>query len=110
MRPSVPLWCQGWQQRPPAALESITSLSWPVCSGRFEITGLGPLRRAVVVHGNMYRACEAAGIAHFHPHDLRHRYASVKIGEGVPVTQVAAQLGHSRNSLTLDTYSHVIVR
>jgi integrase len=57
----------------------------------------------------MGRACEDAGVAHYHPHDLRHRYASVKIAEGVPVTQVAAQLGHSRNSLTLDTYSHVIV-
>ena len=57
----------------------------------------------------MQRACQSAGIAHFHPHDLRHRYASVKIAEGVPVTQVAAQLGHSRNSLTLDTYSHVLL-
>jgi integrase len=57
----------------------------------------------------MRKACENAGIAHFHPHDLRHRYASVNIAEGVPVTQVAAQLGHSHNSLTLDTYSHVIV-
>jgi integrase len=57
----------------------------------------------------MRKACENAGIAHFHPHDLRHRYASLKIAEGVPVTQVAAQLGHSRNSLTLDTYSHVLV-
>lgn len=27
----------------------------------------------------------------------------------VPVTQVAAQLGHSKKSLTLDTYSHVLV-
>jgi integrase len=57
----------------------------------------------------MRKACENGGIAHFHPHDLWHRYASAKIAEGVPVTQVAAQLGHSRNSLTLDTYSHVIV-
>lgn len=29
--------------------------------------------------------------------------------EGVPVTTVAAQLGHSRKSMTLDTYSHVLV-
>ena len=29
--------------------------------------------------------------------------------EGVPVTQVAAQLGHSKKSLALDTYSHVVV-
>ncbi len=57
----------------------------------------------------MARACKTAGIAHRHPHDLRHRYASVKIAEGIPVTKVAAQLGHSRKSLTLDTYSHVLV-
>jgi len=57
----------------------------------------------------MARACKAAGIAHRHPHDLRHRYASVKIAEGVPVTQLAAQLGHSRKSLTLDVYSHVLI-
>jgi integrase len=56
----------------------------------------------------MARACKSAGIVHRHPHDLRHRYASVQIGRGVPVTQVAAQLGHSRKSLTLDTYSHVL--
>jgi integrase len=57
----------------------------------------------------MARACKAAGIPHYHPHDLRHRYASVKIAEGVPVTQLAAQLGHSKKSLTLDTYSHVLL-
>jgi integrase len=59
--------------------------------------------------GVMRRACAAAGLAHYHPHDLRHRYASVKIAEGVPVTDLAAQLGHSKKSLTLDTYSHVLV-
>jgi integrase len=57
----------------------------------------------------MRRACTAAGLAHYHPHDLRHRYASVKIAEGVPVTTLAAQLGHSKKSMTLDTYSHVLV-
>jgi integrase len=52
---------------------------------------------------------KTAGIVHRHPQDLRHRFASVKIAEGVPGTTVAAQLGHSRKSLTLDTYSHVLV-
>jgi integrase len=55
------------------------------------------------------RACKAAGIPHFHPHDLRHRYASVKLRDGIPVTDIAAQLGHARKSLTLDTYSHVLL-
>ena len=31
------------------------------------------------------------------------------IAQGVPVTSVAAQLGHSRKSMTLDVYSHVLV-
>jgi integrase len=57
----------------------------------------------------MARACKAAGIPHFHPHDLRHRYASVKLREGVPVTDLSAQLGHSKKSLTLDVYSHVLI-
>jgi integrase len=57
----------------------------------------------------MARACKAAGISHHHPHDLRHRYASVMIAEGVPVTKLAAQLGHSRKSMTLDVYSHVLM-
>lgn len=56
----------------------------------------------------MARACNAAGIPHYHPHDLRHRYASVEIAEGVPVTQLAAQFGQKK-SLTLDVYSHVLL-
>jgi integrase len=63
----------------------------------------------VAVWNAMARACTDAGIAHRHPHDLRHRYASVQIARGVPVTAVAAQLGHSKKSLTLDTYSHVLL-
>jgi integrase len=57
----------------------------------------------------MRNACVSAGLPHYHPHVLRHRYASVKIREGVPVTDPAAQLGHSRKSMTLDTYSHVLI-
>jgi len=64
---------------------------------------------ADVAKNVMARACKAAGIVHRHPHDLRHRYASIQISRGVPVTTVAAQLGHSRKSMTLDVYSHVMV-
>ena len=48
------------------------------------------------VKSAMSRACRAAKIAHYHPHDLRHRYASVQVARGVPVTNIAAQLGHSK--------------
>jgi integrase len=33
----------------------------------------------------MRNACSSAGLPHYHPHDLRHRYASLKIREGVPI-------------------------
>jgi integrase len=46
----------------------------------------------------MRNACKADGLPRYHPHDLRHRYASVKIREGVPVSDLAAQLGHARKS------------
>jgi integrase len=60
--------------------------------------------------GNAIRnGCKTAGLASYSPHDLRHRYISLKIREGVPVTEIAAHVGHSRTSLTLDTYAHVIV-
>jgi integrase len=57
----------------------------------------------------MSSACKLAEIPRYSPHDLRHRYISVKIREGVPVTQIAAHVGHSRKSLTLDTYAHVLI-
>jgi integrase len=60
--------------------------------------------------GNAMRnACKGAGIANYSPHDLRHRFISVKIREGIPVTDIAAHVGHSRKSLTLDTYAHVLI-
>ncbi len=33
----------------------------------------------------------------------------LKIREGIPVTEVAAQVGHARKSMTLDVYSHVLI-
>jgi len=51
----------------------------------------------------------SVGVRFLTPGHLRHRYASVKIADGVPVTQLAARLGHARTSVTLDTYSHVLL-
>ena len=74
-----------------------------------------PLRRVFpgagrqTVGNAMRNACKTAGIASYSPHDLRHRYISVKVREGVPITEISAQVGHSRKSLTLDTYAHVLI-
>ena len=54
------------------------------------------------------RACIAAGVPHFHPHDLRHRRVSLWHQQGVPVKALAERVGHARASMTLDVYSHVM--
>lgn len=46
----------------------------------------------------MRRACQAAGIPHFHPHDLRHRRASLWHLQGMPLREIGDRLGQ-RSSL-----------
>jgi integrase len=51
------------------------------------------------------RACKAAGVPAFSPHDLRHRRATLLHLGGVPVAEAAAWLGHSPQE-HLKTYAH----
>ena len=39
---------------------------------------------------------------------LRHTSASLLFNQGVPVIEVSRRLGHSRASITLDVYDHLI--
>jgi integrase len=41
-------------------------------------------------------------------HHLRHTYATLALGAGVPVHVVSKVLGHARASTTLDIYAHVL--
>lgn len=56
----------------------------------------------------MWRACNTAQITVYSPHDLRHRRISLWHGQGIPARQLAERAGHSRASMSLDTYSHVM--
>lgn len=49
-----------------------------------------------------------AGVEYRKPHTFRHTAASAMLNGGVPVTIVAAILGHERPSITLHTYAHLI--
>jgi integrase len=51
------------------------------------------------------RACKAAGVPVFSPHDLRHRRATLWHLQGVPIADAAAWLGHSPQE-HLATYAH----
>ncbi|PFG75147.1 tyrosine-type recombinase/integrase [Tepidiforma thermophila] len=51
---------------------------------------------------------ERAGLPRYRFHDLRHTAATVALANGVSLRETSALLGHSRPSMTLDTYAHAV--
>jgi integrase len=56
----------------------------------------------------MRNACKAAGIPHYHPHDLRHRRISLWHGQGIPAREIGDRVGQRQIAVTLDIYTHVM--
>ena len=54
------------------------------------------------------RACTAAGIATFSPHDLRHRRVSLLHAQGIPWARIGEAVGHADLVTTARTYTHVL--
>jgi integrase len=50
--------------------------------------------------------CKVAGIEGRVPHELRHTAGSVAVDAGVPLTEVADQLGHADVNMLARTYRH----
>lgn len=55
------------------------------------------------------RACTAAGLPTFSPHDLRHRRVSLMHLAGVPWARIGELVGHDDLMTTARTYTHVLV-
>lgn len=49
-----------------------------------------------------------AGLSKIRFHDLRHTAASLMLNNGIPLMVVSRRLGHSKPSITLDVYGHLI--
>jgi integrase len=58
---------------------------------------------------SMAKACKAAGIPLFSPHDLRHRRISLLHLRGVPWARIGEFVGQRNLSVTADVYSHVML-
>lgn len=69
----------------------------------FPDTGQAQLRTAIA------RACKAAGVPRFSPHDLRHRRISLWHHQGVPWATIGSWVGQRSLSTTADTYTHVLL-
>ncbi len=54
------------------------------------------------------RACTAAGVPTFSPHDLRHRRISLEHLRGVPWARIGESVGQRNLAVTANTYTHVL--
>jgi integrase len=55
------------------------------------------------------RACVAAGVPSFSPHDLRHRRISLLHLGGLPWARIGEAMGQRNLAVTANTYTHVLV-
>jgi integrase len=68
----------------------------------FADSGADALRTAIA------KACKAAGIPLFSPHDLRHRRISLLHLRGLPWARIGEFVGQRNLAVTANTYSHVL--
>jgi integrase len=54
------------------------------------------------------RACTAAGVPAFSPHDLRHRRISLLHLGGTPWARIGEHVGQRNLAVTANTYTHVL--
>jgi integrase len=72
-------------------------------------TGVGTTMSGTNLTGRHFKPLlKAAGLRAFRLHDLRHTCATILLVAGKHPKYVQELLGHASNSITLDTYSHVI--
>jgi integrase len=70
---------------------------------------LFPESKSTALRTAIGRACRAAGVPEFSPHDLRHRRVSVLHLQGMPWARIGEHVGQRDLKTTADTYTHVLV-
>lgn len=71
--------------------------------------GFGGVAAALGVMGvrkMLRRRCKAAGLRYMHPHLFRHGFAMLFLNNGMPLSAVAAALGHASPETTIQIYAH----
>lgn len=76
---------------------------------KFVCTRFGSPISPNVLNKYFRKTVDSLGLPHIRFHDLRHTNATLLLKKGIPAKIVSERLGHSSISVTLDTYSHVLV-
>lgn len=71
-------------------------------------SGVGTPLTASNIRRDFRQLLAASGLPKIRFHDLRHTAASLMLNHGIPVLIVSKRLGHSKPSITLDVYGHLI--
>lgn len=96
-----------WVDLPEALAEAI-EVTLPPREDRDMAAPLFPRVTADRLRTAIARACKAAGVPVFSPHDLRHRRISLLHRQGRTWAEIGRQVGQRKLSLTADTYTHVL--
>jgi integrase len=97
-----------WIELPPTLAEAIEA-TLPPREDRdpearlFAESGANALRTAIA------KACRAAAIPLWSPHDLRHRRISLLHAQGRPWARIGEWVGQRNLAVTANTYTHVLV-
>ena len=96
-----------WVELPDALAEAIGA-ALPPRDDRDAAAPLFPAVTADRLRTSIGRACRAAGVPVFSPHDLRHRRISLLHRQGRSWAEIARFVGQRKLSITADTYTHVL--
>jgi integrase len=71
-------------------------------------SGVGTPLTASNIRRDFRQLLAASRLPKIRFHDLPHTAASLMLNHGIPVLIVSKRLGHSKPSITLDVYGHLI--
>ena len=71
----------------------------------FVFGGKNPLSSSTIDR-KKHEACIKAKIKEITQHEFRHSYATRLLSKGIPIDYISRSMGHSKVSMTVDTYCH----
>lgn len=76
----------------------------------FRVCGSPHCLRDTIIKIKNTEYAKSVGLPHIKTHDFRHSHASLLANEDINIQEISRRLGHSDDSMTWNTYSHLYPR